>query len=154
MIDEIKEDLNSTIHRIFDVVKVYRPTRPDHCQFNKDAYTKGILMFDRAAEENKPLVYPNGKTAEENFRDMWNWLADHSDKGKKDWFNEFWDEEWEMPKGLCFACDVCGQDCNICPLGENNIGCLDGLFYKWASSKGYERANYAHQIANLEWKEK
>lgn len=155
MLEDTRDDLTEISSKEWDIMQVYRPTEPHHCQFKESVYKQGRLVFDREVEEDNSFIYPNGKTAKENHIDMWNYLADHPDKHKRDWFREFWGEEWERPQGDCFACDACNCDCSICPLGEDNIGCAGGLFCTWSFyPDGYERATYAHQIANLEWKEK
>jgi hypothetical protein len=43
----------------YDIVKVYRPRERYHCVFDKDAYTKGTLVYDRERDTKKPLY--NGK---------------------------------------------------------------------------------------------
>ena len=106
-------------------------------------------------------------------RQMWEWLAEHPDKDKIDFF-----ESRILGRkhsgyvsllsayNLCFACyynDIIlgksifnGNTCRCCPFGESVNCCCGGLYdaYKDVYERGdYEEVrNLARQIANLEWK--
>nr|DAF77996.1 MAG TPA: protein of unknown function DUF4508 [Caudoviricetes sp.] len=96
-------------------------------------------------------------------RALWNWLADHSEAEKDDYFED-WDAA-SVPKSRCFACEVAHRKawrtpayhrCRFCPLGgESVVGCDSGLFDQWWESVAPEtRRKLALQIAKLPWKEK
>lgn len=103
---------------------------------------------------------------EKEHRKLWNWLADHPEAKKQDYF-ENWDLV-DLPCNLCFACEVAksttfGVDilisCSRCPLflgDECQAGkCCGGLFRDWVCEEQPEkRRKLARQIANLPWKEK
>ena len=120
----------------------------------------GDVLFDR----NKDVTFTwNGLTMEKAHRRMWNDFADGKVKSKSEWFNE-WKTKFkstERPENLCFACEeakhrsINDDYCLNCPIGEytNESGCLDGLYDKWYFATGFEKFKFAHDIANLEWKE-
>lgn len=101
---------------------------------------------------------------EEEHRKLWNWLADHPEAIKADYFKN-WDLV-DYPYNLCFACEaaklygpVPNNDlccCWYCPLGGDQVvGCKDGLYIDWWRAKQPEkRRKLARTIANLPWKEK
>lgn len=99
---------------------------------------------------------------EEEHRKLWNWLADHPEACKAEYFKH-WDlVDW--PFNLCFACEaaklyspVPNNDfccCWFCPLGGGQVvGCNGGLYIDWRRAKQPEkRRKLARQIANLPWK--
>ena len=98
---------------------------------------------------------------EEEHRKLWNWLADHPDKDKDDYFED-WPEE-RIPIQECFACEATRKgslaaDCGRCPLGGPDIvGCYDwnGLYQTWSRYWQHpkERAELARQIAELPWED-
>lgn len=107
---------------------------------------------------------PREKYKEEH-RKLWMWLAEHPDKEKEDYFEDW--ERFSRPYSHCFACEAAIQlkyklyqeKCNYCPLGKNNIGCnddsLNSLYLKWWNSQSSdERTSLALQIANLPWEDK
>ena len=94
-------------------------------------------------------------------RKLWNWLADHPEAIKADYFKN-WDRN-SIPRELCFACEAARQEadrvktayfCRVCPLGgESVVGCSGGLFARWWESSSLEtRRKLALQIANLPWR--
>ena len=101
---------------------------------------------------------------EKEHRKLWNWLVDHPEACKTDYFKNWDAANW--PYNLCFACEaavlngpgpddeIC--DCQYCPLGGKSVvGCGDGLYDEWADAVSPEtRRKLARQIANLPWKEK
>lgn len=100
---------------------------------------------------------------EEEHRKLWNWLADHPEQEKEDYFKD-WGRS-SVPSSRCFACEVAFQEawrtpayhrCRFCPLGGRHIvGCDNGLYAVWRyESDPEERRRLALQIANLPWKEK
>lgn len=120
------------------------------------SFSSRECLYVRPHEKKKTW---NGKTYEENHRELWNWLADHPDKTKGDWFNK--QDVEKRPYCSCFACDyakkVIGGSCEKCPLCDNGTGgshCLNGLYHKFKEATGFERAKYAHEIANLPWIDK
>lgn len=136
------------------------------CRF-RDGYSSihgtllhGTTLFDR----NKGTVFTwSGLTMEEAHRKMWNDLADGKVKNKSEWFDERKTryESDREPESLCFACEEAKRRsinesyCLNCPIGEwtSENGCLNGLYDKWYYSTGFEKFKFAHEIANLEWKE-
>lgn len=151
---------NKRGRNIFDIQKIYK-------------HTRGLYSIDAALDDNNlTLIWErkdnkgnlfHGQTLEYWHRVMWNWLADHPDKDKKDW-GELQNFTKEEMKELnisyhCFACmtirrfdrgSCCG--CPICGTYDYSTGCLNGLYDEWLNSKGFKRAQIAHEIANLEWK--
>ena len=74
---------------------------------------------------------------EEEHRKLWNWLADHPEAEKHDYFKN-WDR---TPYNECFACEAALQEanrmgayhiCRFCPLGGDCVvGCSAGLYTEW-----------------------
>lgn len=96
-----------------------------------------------------------GKTMvnyEEEHGKLWNWLADHPEATKRDYFKD-WDRG-RVPQNQCFACEA-AYSCQFCPLGGDPImGCCGGLYVEWATALTPEtRRKLARKIANLPWKE-
>lgn len=97
---------------------------------------------------------------EEEHRKLWNWLADHPEAEKEDYFKN-WDYD-NIPQEECFACEAACQEtddiayCRFCPLGGGQVvGCNGGLYIDWRYEEQPEkRRKLARQIANLPWKEK
>lgn len=100
---------------------------------------------------------------EKEHRKLWNWLADHPEAEKDDYFDN-WDDQ-DTPQSNCFACEAAvrrairarvGEYCMFCPLGGSRIvGCDGGLYTEWMWAEQPEkRRKLALQIANLPWKEK
>ena len=98
---------------------------------------------------------------EKEHRKMWNWLADHPEARKADYFKN-WDR---TPYNECFACEAARREadrvntiyfCRLCPLGgESVVGCDSGLYAVWrCASDPEERQQLARKIADLPWKEK
>ena len=96
---------------------------------------------------------------EAEHRKLWNWLADHPEAEKQDYF-ENWDR---TPYNECFACEAARQEadrvntiyfCWLCPLGgESVVGCSGGLFaWWWEALSPKTRRKLALQIANLPWR--
>lgn len=99
---------------------------------------------------------------EEEHRKLWNWLADHPEAEKDDYFDN-WGHD-SIPYNECFACEAALQEancadagdfCSFCPLGgESVVGCDSGLFDQWWKSVAPKtRRRLARKIANLPWKE-
>ena len=99
---------------------------------------------------------------EEEHRKLWNYLADHPETKKADYFKN-WDID-SIPRSYCFACEAALQEVNrmgayhicwFCPLGGKHIvGCDSGLYVEWYKAVSPEcRQRLALQIANLPWKE-
>lgn len=92
-------------------------------------------------------------------RALWNWLADHPEAEKHDYF-----ENWvRTPYNECFACEAARREadrvntiyfCRLCPLGgESVVGCSGGLFaWWWEALSPKTRRKLALQIANLPWR--
>ena len=100
---------------------------------------------------------------EAEHRKLWNWLADHPEAEKEDYF-ENWDAA-SVPKSRCFACEVACRkarrintfgSCGSCPLGGPRVvGCDSGLYAVWRCAPDpEERQQLARKIAALPWKEK
>nr|DAU75674.1 MAG TPA: hypothetical protein [Caudoviricetes sp.] len=100
---------------------------------------------------------------EAEHRALWNWLADHPEAEKEDYF-ENWDAA-SVPKSRCFACEAARRKawrtpayhrCRFCPLGGKRIvGCDNGLYAVWRCAPDpEERQQLARKIADLPWKEK
>ena len=102
---------------------------------------------------------------EEEHRKLWNWLADHPEAEKYNYFKN-WDSD-SKPYRECFACEVALQEanragtyhihiCACCPLGgERIVGCDFGLYNDWHRAVSPERRQQlARKIASLPWKEK
>ena len=97
---------------------------------------------------------------EKEHRRLWNWLADHPEAEKEDYF-KYWDYD-NIPQDKCFACEVARREtddigyCRFCPLGGSQVvGCIGGLYIDWWFEEQPEkRRKLARQIANLTWKEK
>lgn len=100
---------------------------------------------------------------EEEHRTLWNWLADHPEAEKGDYFKN-WDFD-SIPRNECFACEVACREanrtdtyrtCMCCPLGGGQVvGCNSGLYIDWRYEEQSEkRRKLARKIANLPWKEK
>lgn len=101
---------------------------------------------------------------EAEHRKLWNWLAEHPDQCKTDYFYDH--PEKPHPRNRCYACDVAAEKvrsrvdsiCSYCPLGgEYVLGCSYdvGLYADWTNA-GYDdnyalRAKLARQIAELPW---
>lgn len=90
---------------------------------------------------------------EEEHRKLWNWLADHPEACKAEYFKH-WDYD-SIPMNECFACEA-ARDCTLCPLSEERLVCGgESLFGEWRCEECPEkRRKLARQIANLPWKEK
>ena len=141
-----------------DIIQVYR------WHNGRSSIHATILYGDVLFDRNKDATFTwNGLTMEEAHRRMWNDLADGKVKSKNEWFNK-WETKFgsaEVPENLCFACEeakhrsINNDFCLSCPIGEytNESGCLDGLYNKWYFATGFEKFKFAHDIANLEWKE-
>lgn len=100
---------------------------------------------------------------EAEHRKLWNWLADHPEKEKEDYF-ENWSHN-SIPHNECFACEVACQAadlanvngmCWFCPITDiHTTGCCGYLFARWlCASNTEERQMCARKIAGLPWKEK
>ena len=100
---------------------------------------------------------------EAEHRKLWNWLADHPEEEKEDYFDN-WDAA-SVPHNECFACEVACQEidlanvsgvCMFCPLGGPRIvGCDEGLYVEWRRAPSSDRRQrLARKIADLPWKEK
>lgn len=100
---------------------------------------------------------------EKEHRKLWNWLADHSEARKADYFKNWGNDS--IPRSHCFACEAALQEanranadyfCRFCPLGGKSIVCCDGGLYDqwWSASSYMRRRQLARKIANLPWKEK
>lgn len=104
----------------------------------------------------------NGMTMEEGHRKLWNDLADNKVDSKREWFYQYNSENENAPRFYCFACEEAlsrlgksDMPCDYCPIGiRTENGCLDGLYDRWREAEGFEKFKLAHEIANLEWKEK
>jgi hypothetical protein len=56
-LDDINDDLTDyEDEKEFDIVKVYRPTRPHHCQFDPHAYEQGELVYERKDESTEMTI--------------------------------------------------------------------------------------------------
>lgn len=112
---------------------------------------------------------------EKEHRRLWNWLADHPEMDKEDYFKG-WPEEC-IPDNGCFACEEAQERwwdskamkyswdpdaelafCEFCPIGDLAVmGCYfpwSGLFGSWKSADlPEEKAKIARKIAELPWKE-
>lgn len=97
-----------------------------------------------------------GMTYEQAHRALWNWLADHPDKDKADWFHEYASitHKIRTPDCFCFACEA-AEECNQCPLGfTKDKQCTQSSAYKaWRCNTGYTRSLAAKFIAELPWRE-
>lgn len=98
---------------------------------------------------------------EEEHRKLWNWLADHPEAKKADYFKN-WSYN-SIPRSYCFACEFMHREadrtdtyptCTCCPLGGPHIVCGPvGLYTKWQRAASPEdRQQLALQIAKLPWK--
>ena len=98
----------------------------------------------------------------EEHRKLWNWLADHPEAEKQDYFKNWGIDS--IPRSCCFACEVAYRaadrantyaSCRFCPLGGPCIvGCDTGLYVEWQYALILERRQQlARKIANLPWKE-
>ena len=101
---------------------------------------------------------------EKEHRRLWNWLADHPEARKADYFKNW--GNGSIPRSHCFACEAAAErairarvveHCTFCPLGGPCIvGCdasLGGLYEDWQDAVSSERRQQlALQIANLPWK--
>lgn len=161
----------------------YYATGENKCDFRSsivkvykiDTSLKLADIFDIFHEKNLSLVWEcpgsrifHGQTLEHWHREMWNWLADNPNKTKCEWIKsqDFTLYEIALLRHFddCFACmasatfsdSMYGTRCSHCPLCEKKKGdsCLNGLYWNFVHSKGFERAQAAHDIANLEWKER
>lgn len=101
---------------------------------------------------------------EAEHRKLWNWLADHPNAEKWDYFKD-WDYNNSVPRSGCFACEAAHREadrenthssCRFCPLGGPGIvGCDRGLYADWQCGPSPKRRRQlARKIANLSWKEK
>lgn len=100
---------------------------------------------------------------EEQHRKLWNWLADHPEKDKIDYFRG-WPEPF-VPLNGCFACEEASEHfegynsgwdhCEFCPLDAGVISCRSGgLYNDWNNAESpEERTELAREIAELPWKE-
>lgn len=50
-INDIEEDLTCKKDNFYDIIDVYRPMEPSHCQFTHTAYTKGEHIYHRKEED-------------------------------------------------------------------------------------------------------
>ena len=92
---------------------------------------------------------------------MWNWLKNHPKITEKDqFFIKNFDMDWQEVDllenkitALCFACQECDINCNICPIQWPFGSCLDdhSPFYQWGHSFNTpkERKEYAEEIIQL-----
>lgn len=165
-LDYFSDTLECYEGKIYDIMTVKRLSSGEediHSIVNIASH--GQLLFDR--NENFIPTW-NGLTIKEAHRKMWNDLADEKVETKNEWFNEWFNERKtkirsaEAPENLCFACEEAKHRsstndvyCLNCPIGEytKESGCLDGLYNKWLFATGFEKFKFAHDIANLEWKE-
>nr|DAR27051.1 MAG TPA: hypothetical protein [Caudoviricetes sp.] len=157
-LDYFSDTLECYEDRMYDVMTVKRlPSGKEDIYSIINITLHGQLLFDRNVNF---IPTWNGLTMKEAHRKMWNDLADGKVETKIEWFNE-WETKVEAPENLCFACEeakhrsINNNFCLSCPIGEytNESGCLDGLYIKWHFAKGFEKFKFAHDIANLEWKE-
>ena len=97
-----------------------------------------------------------GMTYEQAHRALWNWLADHPNKGKVDWFHEHKSttHKIKIPDRFCFACEA-AEECSQCPLGfTKDKQCTQSSAYKaWQCNTGYTKSLAAKFIAELPWRE-
>lgn len=164
LLDGWDEDLkwHNEDANVWDIVKIYDflyAESIDNIFYDNSL----VLIWEREDDKDENLFH--GQTLEYWHRELWNWLADNPDKKKSDWvkLQNFTEEERKelVGDGSCFACmystriidnDGC-RDCPICDI-KRGYSCLNGLFMEWETSEGFKRAQVAHEIANLEWKEK
>jgi len=102
------------------------------------------------------------------FRKMWEWIADETEKQKRFVTKEEYFLENDLP-GVAGDCYLCEYDhgntkstrewCSICPIsfGKGSLHCLEpgSVFSAWDDLEEYEQdewelaAEYARKIANL-----
>lgn len=134
------------------------PMACDACSWRGRKIRICVFCKFRAATREEFLNDRKMINYEKEHRKMWNWLADHPDKEKKDYF-ENWDAT-SIPMSRCFACEASyqrvGRMCKSCPLGgQRVVGCTDGLYAVWRCERDPEkRRQLARKIAELPWKEK
>ena len=102
-------------------------------------------------------------TAVKNFRKMWNWIADETEKRKvkvlkEDYFKA--NKITDIPRNLCYLCEMCNAVCSRCAVdwGEDRdiLFCDDNYssYDKWVLATSWEySARLAREIANLPLKE-
>lgn len=102
---------------------------------------------------------------EVEFRKMWNWIADETEKqkrfvGKIEYFNN---NGKPIPIELCYCCEYTkalnGKNCGHCPCTnptDERFLCADGLYSKWRhcfNNDDYiNAAKFAKKIANFEFR--
>lgn len=100
-----------------------------------------------------------------NFRKMWNWIADETEKRNKtvnkwEYFEDNLIPVDDRPEADCYLCEIVGDHgCECCPVnwGFRYCGCDGSPYHLWYSSwrlgEVHLAAKYARIIANLPLKE-
>lgn len=112
-----------------------------------------------------------GVPLDEWHKRMWDWLVIYGQDGatKRMFIDANFEDGSNIRRAMilsadCFAClyDKIFNEkdgCELCPIGrfdeENDLGCLDGLFFNYVATLKEEESrqyNLAKRIANLNWK--
>jgi len=150
--DDYKDNLiyNDFDFHEFDIMVVKEPSFIH--QLASKYWDKMEVIWERK-EEN---LWSNGLTLEENHKKMWTALSDNPLLTKKEYLKQ---NNINAPQGECFACEYSvhrKDDCSSCPICKKDPrkGCLNGLYRKYLSATGFEKAKIANEIANLKWENK
>lgn len=99
------------------------------------------------------------------FRKMWNWIADETEKRQHIVFKDNYFKEngiTNIPMNHCYLCQLCLEQCSNCPVywGKDCFGydiyCYDddSPYELWLDAYDWEEATeLAREIANLPLKE-
>ena len=151
--DDYKDNLIFNNLHEFDIMAVKEVCST--YQLASKYWDKMEVIWERCVEEN---LWSNGLTLEENHKKMWTALADNPLLTEKKYLKQ---NNIDAPYDECFACeyDVYRKgdcDCSSCPICKKDPSksCLNGLYCKYLSATGFEKAKIANEIANLKWENK
>ena len=151
--DDYEDNLIFNNFHEFDIMVVKEPSFIH--QLASKYWDKMEVIWERYEAET---TWSNGLTLEENHKKMWTALSDNPLLTKREYLKQ---NNIDEPYDECFACEYNvyrkGEgDCSSCPICgiDSSKSCLNGLYCKYLSATGFEKAKIANEIANLKWENK